>query len=125
MEWQATVHQFFNDVKGRLSATISQTGVVKARFKGFYSASLKEPVLMNKGEDFFIRIRYSSISDTNLVPVERFVRKYATPTLALDRCWINPDEKRWPETWYKCGETIEYPALQFNLCIKAYFFSEE
>jgi C1A family cysteine protease len=124
-EWEASVHQYFDYEKGRLSPAISRSQVVESRFKGYYSANLQDCVSLKQGEDFFIRIRYSSRADTMLVPVERLIEKYAAPFLSRDRCWINPDEKRWPETWYICGETSEYPALKFNLSIKVYFFSAE
>ncbi len=121
---ESTIYRSFDENKKVLNDSAGYTAPFLSRFEGYYTIEMEKPVPINKGETFYIKIRYSVPADTSRVPVEKRIDGYAYPTLVQDKCWINPDEKKWPDTWYLCGKTSKYPALRFNLCIKACFYSD-
>jgi len=121
---QATIYKSFDKEHKQLDMAIGQSENETCRFEGYYHLELVKPVKFTKGELFYVKVKYSTPTDTCRIPVERYVKQYAYPDLVSDKCWINPDENSWPETWYLCGKSTDYPALQFDLCIKAYFYNE-
>jgi hypothetical protein len=59
------------------------------------------------------------------MPVEQAIEDYSYPELTSGSCWINPNLKKWPDAWYSCGKDSPYPALDFNLNIRAVTKSEK
>jgi hypothetical protein len=116
----AEIYDHFNPSSGKLSGLITAINPDRCQFAGYYSFSLNEPVNIIKGEDFYVMIGYYHPTDTMPLPIERYIKGYAEPHITAKKCWINPDYKRWPTTWYECGTESTFPSLNFDLCIRVY-----
>ena len=116
----AEVYSEFDTSSKTLSGYLGNTDSVYCRFSGYYTLDVNRQIEISKGDDFYIMMRYVTPDDTLPLPVETAVEGYSSPHIVRDRCWINPDYEKWPSTWYECGAGSRYPALNFDLCIKAF-----
>ena len=123
-EIDAEVYKSFDTTLKQLEEKIGEMNTQSCRFEGHYNFLLNKPVRLKKGDAFYIKVRYSVPSDTSRVPTEQFVSDYAYPHIETSKCWINPDDNKWPNSWYLCGKTSDYPVLNFDICIKAYFLAD-
>lgn len=114
------IYKNFDDSLKILSGELSKTETKLCEYAGYYTIPISEPIEFKEGEDFYIMMRYITPNDTLPLPVETSIDGYSEPRLASDKCWINPDFEKWPDTWYECGANSPYENLKFNLCIKAY-----
>lgn len=119
-EIRAELYLEFDTTAKILSGPLSTTASRHCRFAGYYSVELTNPVVIKENSDFYVLMQYSHPVDTMLLPVERFVKDYADPDITTGKCWVNPDLKKYPNTWYPCGEASPYPGLLFDLCIRVY-----
>lgn len=115
------IFQEFDTASKTLYGQVSASQAQQCRFAGYYSLELPQTVTFKKSEDFYVMMQYSHPSDTIPLPVERFIPDYADPDITANKCWVNPDFLKWPETWYPCGQDSPYRGLQFDLCIRVYF----
>ncbi len=114
------IYRHFDTIGGRLSGNIKTLDERTCTFAGYYTFDLDKPVILQRGEDFYILMRYTTPNDTMPIPIETFIRGYSEPNLAKQKCWINPNYQKWPNAWYECGTESKFKFLEFNLCIKAY-----
>jgi len=119
------IYKSFDDSLKILSGELSKTETKICEFAGYYTFLLDDPIEFEKGEDFYIMMRYITPNDTLPLPVETSIAGYSEPRLASDKCWINPNFEKWPDTWYECGAKTPYENLKFNLCIKAYCIKKD
>lgn len=117
----AEIFENFDIASKLLSGLKSVTTGHNCRFAGYYTVDLVKPLRVKKNEDFYIMMRYSHPTDTMPVPVEKTMPGYADPHITSGKCWINPDVKKWPASWYSCGMDSHYPGLKFDLCIRVYW----
>ena len=116
----AEIFNNFDTIQKKLSGYLGNIDHYHCRFPGYYSLPLNQDVNINKGDDFYILMRYVTPNDTLPLPVETFIEGYSNPHIVKDKCWINPNYQKWPTTWYKCGPNSKYSTLNFDLCIKVY-----
>lgn len=113
------VYTDFNIENKLLSGKISQTEEYLCVFPGYYTLDLEEKISLRKGNNIYIMARYNAPLYPDPVPVEQTIEDYAYPHLTTGKCWVNPNLHKWPDAWYECGNNSEYPALKFDLCIRA------
>ena len=121
---QAFVCRDFDEDALELSTFVDSSKLVNADFAGYYSFDLTNQVWFEEGESFYVVMKYFAPNENLPMPVESKIPKYAYPILQSGKCWINPDIKRWPNTWHACGADAENPNLRFNLCIRVELISE-
>lgn len=114
------VFQNFDTVSKKLSGYLGNVDITLCRFAGYYTLELNQEIHIQKGEDFYIMMQYTTPYDTLPLPVETFIENYSDPHIVEGKCWINPNYEKWPTTWYECGTGSKYSTLNFDLCIKAY-----
>ncbi|MBP7496032.1 MAG: hypothetical protein KA792_00005 [Bacteroidales bacterium] len=83
---------------------------------GYYTFDLPSKVLLTKGKDFFIKIKYYTPGYNQPVPVEMKMYGYSNPTIETGKCWLGTNGKNW--TAIGTGTNIPY-----DLCIKAYTYN--
>ena len=93
---------------------------VNCNYAGYFTLDVNQEIHLNKGDDFYILMRYVTPNDTTPLPIEAKIDGYSNPHIKQNKCWINPNYKNWPTTWYACGSNSKYLTLNFDLCIKAY-----
>ncbi len=116
----AEVYDSFDTLAKKLSGLLAHTEETQCRFAGYYTIDLKNPVEINIGNDFFVMMKYTTLTDTLPLPVETFIQGYSKPHITAKSCWINPDYEKWPTTWYECGLESKWTTLNFDLCIRVY-----
>lgn len=116
----AEVYRNFDTTTKELSGYLGNIDTNYCRFSGYYTLDVKQNIEIRKGDDFYIMMRYETPNDTTPLPIETAIEGYSNPHITKNKCWINPDYKKWPTSWYECGGDGEYSYLQFDLCIKAY-----
>jgi len=118
------VYKSFNKDSMALSNLLISEKPEICRFAGYYTYDLSMPLHLLKGERFYIVIKYSHPTNKKPMPVEQYVKDYADPHITSGRCWINPDFKKWPNTWYEVGTESDYDFLSFDLNIRVYFLND-
>ncbi len=87
-------------------------------FPGYYTFNLPSPVKFNKGDDFYIKIKYYTPQYNFPIPFEQYSEQndiiYANPTIESDVCWISSSV----DSWTAVGRNI--PGKEYDLCIRAY-----
>lgn len=116
----AEIYNEFDTITKNLSGYLGNTDSFSCRFAGYYSLNVKQEIQIKKGDDFYIMMRYITPNDTTPLPIESAIEEYSNPHIEQNKCWINPDYTKWPNTWYECGSTSKYTTLNFDLCIKVY-----
>jgi len=110
---QGVIYKSFNDISQVLSDTIGIIGQQNCIYAGYYTFDLENPVKVTSGEDFYVMIKYNTPADTMPLPVENYIKGYSDPHLTSGKCWINPNYKKWPTTWYECGTSSPYESLNY------------
>jgi hypothetical protein len=116
----AEIYDHFDDSTGSVRDLLTASKPIRCQFAGYYTLDLERPAKIKKGNDFFVMVRYVHPSDTMPLSVERYIKGYSEPHITAKKCWVNPDFKRWPSTWYECGTESSFPSLNFDLCIRVY-----
>jgi C1A family cysteine protease len=119
------IYENFDTASKLLSGLKGVTTGYNCRFAGYYTLDLVKPLKIKKNKDFYVMMQYSHPADTLPVPVEKFLSGYADPEITSNKCWINPDIKKWPASWYPCGTDSPFPGLKFDLCIRVYWKRSE
>ncbi len=114
-----TVYSRFDTTARVLQGPLAPAVVLDCRFPGYYTVELAEPPHVPEGTDFFVEARYSNPFTTQPLPVEHAIEDYAEPHITAATNWVNPNRVKWPGAWYPCGVGSPYPALVFDLCIRA------
>lgn len=121
----AEIYKEFDTTSKLLTKREAVIDEIQCKYPGYYTIDLKVPVSVDRDDDFYIMMKYVTPYDTLPLPVETFIEGYSDPHITSHTCWINPDLKKWPETWYECGTNSKFETLNFDLCIKAYCIIEE
>jgi hypothetical protein len=114
------IYASFDPSKKIPGTVLADIRPVVCRFAGYYSFDLDKPVSVGRGSDFYVMLRYVSPADTTPLPIETFVPAYARPHITSGKCWVNPDQEKWPSAWYEAGAASPWRNYDFDLCIKAY-----
>ena len=108
------------DVENKaLSGRLTATGDTYCMFPGYYTVDLQQGIDIPAGSDFYVMARYVAPYSTQPLPVEHAIEDYSDPHIMEGTNWVNPDAEKWPRAWYECGPGSPYPALDFDLCIRA------
>lgn len=121
-----TVFEKFNEKTSELTGNVGSTTEYFCSDAGYYTIEFFNEIPLKQGQDFFIMASYSTpAGDTIPLPYEAYIKDYSNPHIQTGKCWINPDFKKWPTTWYPCGTDSPFPVLNFDLCIRAYVIKQE
>lgn len=99
-----------NTLSGLLGTLTNQV----CELPGFYTFDLTQPILINAGNDFYIKAKYNTPGYNYPLPIERFSTDYADPTIETGVCWASSSGASW--TAY--GSDVV--GKERDLCIKAY-----
>ncbi|MCF8378270.1 MAG: hypothetical protein K9H49_01755 [Bacteroidales bacterium] len=121
----AEVYKKFEPVEKVLSGLEGKSDAIRCIYPGYYTINLDKPVSFQKGEDFFVVVRYQTPDQGFPMPIEQYQKDYADPDITQNRAWINPDFEKWPNLWYEVGENSNLAYLKFDLCIRAYFILDK
>lgn len=113
------IYNDFDPSKGILSNVLLSSFTKKCRFPGYYTFALPAMINIGKGNDFYIMARYVTAADTTPMPVETYIKGYSYPHIVTKKCWVSPDNIKWPTTWYEAGTESPWVHLHFDLCIRA------
>jgi C1A family cysteine protease len=113
------VYSGFDTTNRKLTGKIGKTTMKRCVFPGYYTLDLTDTLPLKSGNEFYVMARYITPNNTQPLPVEHAIEDYSDPHLTEGKNWVNPNIERWPETWYACGRNTPYPALEFDLCIRA------
>ncbi len=80
---------------------------------GYYTFDLPIQTTINKGQNFFIKIKYNAPYTQQPLPCEEAIPNYANPSIETGKCWVSADGKSWTGTGIGTNE-------KYDLCIKAY-----
>jgi hypothetical protein len=122
---EAHLFKSFDDSLKTLSERIGGVKPMECKYPGYYTLQAHQDLEIKKGEDFYVMMKYTTPNDTLPLPVETYIEGYSNPVLTSGKCWINPDYKKWPDTWYECGADSPYPNLRFNLCIRVFCMKQD
>ena len=106
------VYDNFNGttLSGLLGSVYNQT----SSFPGYYLFDLPIPIVMTAGNDFYVKIKYTTPGYIYPVPYECVSTGYASNvTIQTGACWWGSNGT----SWTAIGDGTYYP---FDLCIKAY-----
>jgi len=106
--------EIYEDFDGsNLSGQLASAPEQYCDYPGFWQISLSEPLKIQSGNDFYIKVKYYSPGEDYPMAVEGTAEGYCLPHLETGKCWTSPDEI----TWHPAGEGT---TSDFDLCIKAY-----
>ena len=88
---------------------------IQCDYPGFWMIDLPEPLIVNAGQDFYIRIRYNSPGEEYPLTVEGYNLDYTDPHIETGKCWSKEEGGPW-EAW-GIGSGFEN-----DICIKAFSF---
>ena len=97
-----------------LSGLLGTVSMQLCKWPGYYTFNLPSSIALKNGNDFYIKVRYTSLGSSSVIPVEMASSGYATPTIQTGVCWIS-DKGTTSWTAIGSGNTHKY-----NLCIRAY-----
>ncbi|NVO21226.1 MAG: hypothetical protein HXX13_16105 [Bacteroidetes bacterium] len=80
---------------------------------GFYTFDLPFESTINRGQNFFIKIKYTTPYTIFPLPCEQAIDNYASPVIESGKCWTSPDGNIWTQIGSGTNEN-------FDLCINAY-----
>lgn len=122
---EVKVYSSFDEKEKRLSDFKSKSQEKHCQFAGYYTFDLTDPVCLEKGEDFYVLVKYFVENENIPMPVEQYLEDYADPHITNGTSWINPDVEQWPNAWYEVGANSSFSYLKFDLCIRAFFLSDD
>lgn len=99
-----------NTLTGLLATLTSQT----CELPGFYTFDLTQPILINSGNDFYIKAKYNTPGYNFPIPIEKLSTDYANPTIEAGVCWASSTGT----SWTAFGNDVV--GKERDLCIKAY-----
>ncbi|MEZ5196177.1 MAG: lectin like domain-containing protein [Bacteroidales bacterium] len=105
----------YDDFDGSsLSGLIAQVLNFNCDFPGYHTIDIVDPVLRNKDDDFYIRVKYSSPGVLCPISVEEYnPNRTSNAIIESGVCWTSSNGN----SWDPIGSDTDYP---FDLCIKAY-----
>lgn len=101
----------------QLSGLLAEINNQKCMLPGYYTFEIPEPIFIEKGNDFYIKVRYYSPGSKLPLPVEAFVSAYANPSIERGRCWSSGDAVNWDMMGVGSPDN-------FDLCIRANAYIE-
>lgn len=116
-ESNSTVDFYIYDdfIGGTLSSLLDSLKGQSCPYAGYYTFELPRRISINSGNDFYIKVRYSTSNPGQVYPVpfERAVGGYSAPTIQTGKCWISLSGS----SWTAIGGSTSY---SWDLCIRAY-----
>jgi len=106
----------FNPETRALTGLLSHQTGLSGTMPGYYTFNLLTPLTINKGNDFYVRIRYSTPSCNNPLPIERVISGYSAPFIESDVCWLSDTGQ--DASWFLIGNSTSN--YKWDPCVKVY-----
>lgn len=106
----------FNPTTKALSGQVSHTDGILCPMPGYYTNNLSVPVSVSPGDDFYIRVRYSSPGVEYQLPVEYEITDYSYPVVESNVAWLSSNGAN--GSWYLIGGTNT--DFKGDPCVKVY-----
>ncbi len=110
-----TVEVYDNFDGTTLSGLLASIPSKYCDYPGFWQIDLPTPLQINAGDDFYIKVKYSSPDCEFPIASEGFEDGYSDPVIESGMCWTR--EENGP--WEAIGMGTDFEA---DLCIKAYAY---
>jgi C1A family cysteine protease len=84
-------------------------------YAGYYTFDLPQGISINTGNDFYIKVKYSTSNSGRVypLPIETAIGGYSVPTIETGKCWISLSGSPWTPIGGGTGSS-------WDLCIRAY-----
>ncbi|MDO9256194.1 MAG: C1 family peptidase [Bacteroidales bacterium] len=112
------VFDTFDPLANTLSGLLSHQEGLSCALPGYYTFDLTTPLVVEQGEDFFVRVRYETPGYTWPIPVECLYAGYAYPDIESNVAWMS--DVGTDGSWYFLGATNPNPDYQIDPCVKVY-----
>lgn len=106
----------FNPVTKTLSGLLSHQENLPCAMPGYYTFDLTEPITIEQGNDFYIRVCYQTPSNNNPIPIERLISGYSAPFIESDIAWVS--DYGADGSWFAIGNSTSY--YKWDPCVKVY-----
>jgi C1A family cysteine protease len=108
------VYQYFDG--SSLSGQLAYIPKVTFDNTGFFLFDLESPLAIEKGRDFYVKIKYTTPGEDYPIPVEGEVAQYSYPHISSNKCWISHNGSG----WLALGKQSSDETNHYDVCIKAY-----
>ncbi len=102
-----------------LSIKVASMAALVCKYPGYYTFDLPYPLYFNGGNDFYVKIKYTTPDFNYPVPVEAKLENYADPEIESNVAWISHSGSNWSAL----GANMSNQMDQIDLCIRAWGIS--
>jgi C1A family cysteine protease len=110
------VYDNFNPATKVLSGLLLHQTALSCAMPGYYTFNLTSPLIMEQGNDFYIRVRYQTPSNNNPIPIEKLISGYGTPFIESNVSWVSDNGS--DGSWFLIGNSTSN--YKWDPCIKVY-----
>ena len=105
----------FDIATNTLFGSLANYQGLSCQFPGYYTADLPQPAVIEPGNDFYVRIRYTTPGIALQIPIEYQDATYSYPDIEQDVAWMSSDPSIYK--WYLIGNST---AFKWDPCVKVY-----
>ncbi|MDQ1265014.1 MAG: type sorting protein [Bacteroidota bacterium] len=108
-----TVQVYDNFSGGALSGLLGSINTQTCDYPGYCSFELSSPITIQSGNDFYIKVQYTTPSNAWQLPIEEVISNYCNPTIQSNVCWVSNNGT----SWMQIGSNTDN---RWDLGIRAY-----
>jgi hypothetical protein len=113
---EVDIYDNFDPVNLTLPTPIFHQSGFSCPMPGYYTFDLSNPLTVEAGATFYVRIRYNTPLYNSPIPYECYILDYSTPDIEENVAWISADAAN--GSWYLIGSTTTNN--KWDPCIKVY-----
>ena len=108
--------EIFNDFDGTtLTNLLLTTQTFNCEYPGYYAFELPNPLALNDGDEFYVKVEYVTPNYGYPIPMERFHEDYANPQIETGIFWVSNTGNG---GWFARGNDIA--DKKWDPCVKLY-----
>jgi len=85
------VYRYYDEVDGELSGKVSELPDQLTGDPGLYTFTLDQPFVVQAGNEFYIKVKYTTPGNEYPVPIEEFIETYSDPQIETGVAWVSED----------------------------------
>lgn len=109
------VYDDFNPATGVLTNLLGSVSEQTCVFPGYYTFNLSNPININQGNDFYVKVKYYTPGYNYPIPFEVAITGYSSPTIQTGVHWVSGTGAA--GSWYQLANSSDY---MWDLCIHTY-----
>jgi C1A family cysteine protease len=106
----------FDPVTKKLSDSLCRLGNLSCNLPGYYTFDLITPLQVEKGNDFYVRVRYETPDYSFPIPIETYDLGFSSPFIESEKAWVSGTGAN--SSWFQIGETTT--DYKWDPCVKVY-----